>query len=139
MYHNGKYISSKPLFYDLNDKNYKSQFWASKSGDIAYVVKINMGLESYEVNTGKFKVQESHIELNKIFLNKDKLISLSNSSDGSFRNWVKREDIIEDIKDRKKIQSYSSLFAFRYNYFYISLIIFLLSVEWFYRRSNGMI
>ena len=93
LYHNGQYISSKPLLYDLNDKTYKSKFWAPKPGDIDYVIKVNKELDSHEVNSGTFKVQDSHIELNKIYLNEKKLIKLSSSTGGAFKKWDAREDI----------------------------------------------
>ena len=108
LYHDNQYISSKPLLYDLNDKSYKSKFWAPKPGEIDYVIKINRGLDSYEVNSGSFKVQESHIELNKIFLNRNKLINLSESSGGFFRNWEDRDEIIFAMKDVEKTESYVS-------------------------------
>ena len=139
LYHNKQYISTKPLLYDLNDKKYKSKFWAPKPGSIDYIIKVNKGIDSYEVNSGSFKVQESHIELNKIFLNKNKLIILSETSGGIYRDWEDRDDIISAVNDVKKNQSYVSVFTFRYNYFYIGLIILLLSLEWFYRKKNGLL
>ncbi len=138
LYQNKKYISSKPLFFDLNQKIYKSKFWAPKPGDIEYVIKVNKGLDSYEINSGKFKVQESHIELNKIFLNENKLIKLSKSSGGDFKNWDNKGDLIDIIKNVHKNELYVSTFTFRYSYFYVSLIIILLSFEWFYRKKNGL-
>ena len=139
LYHNNQYISSKPLLYDLNDKSYKSKFWAPKPGIIDYKIKSNKGIDSYEVNSGTFKVQESHIELNKIFLNKNKLTILSEKSGGIFRNWEDKDEIISEIKDVEKIEYYVSFFSFRYNYFYVSLIFILLSLEWFYRKKIGLI
>ena len=139
LYHNNQYVSSKPLLYDLNDKSYKSKFWAPKPGLIDYKIKVNKGIDSYEVNSGSFKVQESHIELNKIFLNKNKLTILSKKTGGIFRNWEDRDEIISEIKDVKKMEYYVSFFTFRHNYFYISLIFILLSLEWFYRKKNGLI
>ena len=139
LYHNDQYISSKPLLYDLNDKSYKSKFWAPKPGVIDYKIKLNKGTDSYEVNSGSFKVQDSHIELNKIFLNKNKLTILSEASGGIFRNWEDREEVIFAIEDVKKIEYYVSLFTFRQNYFYISLIFLLLSLEWLYRKKIGLI
>ena len=138
LYHNKQYISSKPLFYDLKEKIYKSKFWAPQPGEINYVIKVNKGLDSYEVNRGSFKVQESHIELNKIFLNENKLIKLSASSGGFFRNWKNKDDIINEMKSVQKIESYISFLVFRYNYFYICLIILLLAIEWFYRKKIGL-
>ena len=86
-----------------------------------------------------FKVQESHIELNKIFLDENKLINLSKSSGGSFTKWEDRDNIISMIKNVNKSESFVSLFPFRYNYFYISFIIILLSIEWFFRKKHGLI
>ena len=139
LYHNDQFISSKPLLYDLNDKSYKSKFWAPKPGFIDYKIKVNKGIDSYEVNSGSFKVQESHIELNKIFLNKNKLIILSEKSGGIFRSWEHRDEIISEITDVKKMEYYISFFTFRHNYFYFSLIFIFLSLEWFYRKKIGLI
>ena len=139
LYHDNQYISSKPLLYDLNDKSYKSKFWAPKPGIIQYIIRVNKGVDSYEVNSGSFKVQESHIELNKIFLNKNKLVILSETSGGVFKNWENRDEIISLIKDVKKIESYISINTFRNNYFYISLIFLLFSLEWYYRKKIGLI
>jgi hypothetical protein len=139
LYHNNQYISSKPLLYDLNDKSYKSKFWAPKPGLIDYKIKVNKGIDSYQVNSGTFKVQESHIELNKIFLNKNKLIILSEKSGGIFKNWEDRDEMVSEIKDVKIMEYYVSFFTFRNNYFYVSLIFILLSLEWFYRKKIGLI
>ncbi len=139
LYHNNQYISSKPLLYDLNDKSYKSKFWAPKPGVIDYKIKVNKGIDSYEVNSGSFRVQESHIELNKIFLNKNKLMLLSEANSGTFRNWENREEVISLIEDVKKVEYYVSLFTFRHNYFYVFLIFLLLFLEWFYRKKIGLI
>ncbi len=139
LYYDNQYITSKPLLFDLNDKIYKSEFWAPKPGKIEYVIKVNRGLESYKVNSGFFMVQESHIELNKIFLHEDKLINLSTSTNGHFIKWKFRDEIIPFINNIKKIESYVSLFTFRFNYFYICFIILLLSTEWLYRKRNGFI
>ena len=138
LYFDDKYIGSKPLYYDLNEKIYKSRFWAPKPGDIKYVIKVNKGLESYEVNNGTFKVQESHIELNKIFLNEQKLINLSSISNGSFQTWNNKEDVISLIDNVYRDETYISSVTLRYNYFYICLIILLLSLEWFYRKNRGL-
>ncbi len=137
LYHNNQYIGSKPLFFDLNENIYRANFWAPKPGKIEYVVKINKNLENFEVSRGAFKVQESHVELNRIFLNEEKLKNLSIMSNGIFKRWVDNEDLINKIEDVQKSKSYIAIIAFRYNYIYICLIILLLSVEWFYRRKIG--
>ena len=94
--------------------------------------------ENYEVSRGSFKVQESHIELNRIFLNEEKLKKLSTPSNGTFKRWLNKEDLIDTIEDIQKSKSYIAVIAFRYNYIYICFIILLLSLEWFYRRKIGL-
>ena len=138
LYFNGKYISSKPLFFDLKENIYKSNFWAPKPGEIEYIVKMNKGIESYKVSNGTFKVQESHVELNRIFLNKNKLINLSKKSGGYYRSWNDIDQIFDSIKEIHKSEPYVAVHIFRYNYFYICFIILLLYIEWFYRKRIGL-
>ena len=138
LYHNNSYIGSKPLFFDLNENIHKASFWAPKPGEINYVVKINKKLENYEVGRGSFKVQESHIELNRIFLNESKLKNLSTPSGGTFKRWVNNEDLIDAVENIQKLKSYNAIIAFRYNYIYICFIILLLSMDWFYRKKIGL-
>ena len=138
LYDKNQYISSKPLFFDLNENIYKAKFWAPNPGKINYLVKINKGLESYEVSRGVFKVQESHIELNSLFLNENKLINLSKISGGSFRRWKDSSLLADNINDIKRIESYIATIVFRYHYLYICSIIILLYLEWFYRRKIGL-
>ena len=99
---------------------------------------MNNKLQNYEVSRGAFTVQESHVELNRIFLNESKLKNLSISSSGLFKPWVDNEDLIDQINSIHKTKSYIAVIAFRYNYIYICFIILLLSLDWFYRRKIGL-
>ena len=81
----------------MNKNEYKSRFWAPKPGKINYLVKINKGVDSYQVSSGAFEVQESHVELNRIYLNKEKLKKISISSGGLFKFWENREELLEKI------------------------------------------
>ena len=66
---------------DLNENIHRANFWAPKPGEINYIVKINKNLENYEVSRGSFKVQESHVELNKIYAKVDlNVVSLNKDS-----------------------------------------------------------
>ncbi len=138
LYHNSQYVDSKPLFFDLNENIYRANFWAPKPGKIDYIVKINKKLENYEVSRGTFKVQESHVELNRIFLNETKLKNLSISSGGTFKFWINNKDLIDTIEDIQKSKSYTAIIKFRNNFSYLFLIILLLSLELLYRRKIGL-
>jgi len=138
LYYNDKFIGSKPLFLDINKNEYKSRFWAPKPGRIKYIVNINKGIDSYEVGNGTFEVQESHIELNRIFLNKEKLINISRASGGKFNYWVDYESLLDEINIVNKKENYIATYIIRHNYLFVSIILLILTIEWFLRRRMGL-
>ncbi|SUZ90062.1 uncharacterized protein METZ01_LOCUS42916 [marine metagenome] len=138
LYYNDKFIGSKPLFLDINKNEYKSRFWAPKPGKIKYIVNINKGIDSYEVSNGTFEVQESHIELNRIFLNKEKLINISRSSGGTFNYWMDYESLLDEINIVNKKENYIATYIIRHNYLFISIILLILTIEWLLRRRMGL-
>jgi len=139
LYYNDKFIGSKPLFLDINKNEYKSRFWAPKPGEIKYIVNINKGIDSYEVSNGTFEVQESHIELNRIFLNKEKLINISRSSGGKFNYWVDSESLLDEISIVEKKENYIATYIIRHNYLFILIILLIITIEWFVRRKMGLL
>ena len=139
LYYNDKFIGSKPLFLDINKNEYKSRFWAPKPGKIKYIVNINKGIDSYEVGNGTFEVQESHIELNRIFLNKEKLINISRSSGGKFNYWVDYESLLDEISIVNKKENYIATYIIRHNYLFILIILLIITIEWFVRRKMGLL
>ena len=138
LYYNDKFIGSKPLFLDINKNEYKSRFWAPKPGKIKYIVNINKGIDSYEVSNGTFEVQESHIELNRIFLNKEKLINISRSSGGKFNYWVDYESLLDEINIVNKKENYIATYIIRHNYLFILIILLIITIEWSVRRRMGL-
>ena len=138
LYYNDKFIGSKPLFLDINKNEYKSRFWAPKPGKIKYIVNINKGIDSYEVGNGTFEVQESHIELNRIFLNKEKLINISRSSGGKFNYWVDYESLLDEISIVNKKENYIATYIIRHNYLFILIILLIITIEWSVRRRMGL-
>ena len=139
LYYKDKFLGSKPLFLDLNKNEYKSRFWAPKPGKINYLIKINKGVESYQVSSGTFEVQESHVELNRIYLNKEKLKKISISSGGLFKFWGNREELLKKITDKNKKESFTIKYKIRQNYLFILFFLSILSLEWFLRRRIGLI
>ncbi len=138
LYHENDLIGAKSLFYDMDKNEYKSSFWAPKPGTIDYIIRLNKDSEGLQVSKGSFEVQESHIELNKIFLNEKKLRMISNSSGGKFQFWKDRDLVIDEIINKYKKEDYILHYNIRYNYLVISFIISLLIFEWFLRRRAGL-
>ena len=139
LYYNDEFLGSKPLFLDLNKNEYKSRFWAPKPGKINYIVNINRGIESYQVSSGTFEVQESHVELNRIYLNKEKLKNISISSGGVFKLWEMRKELLDKISNINERESFTVKYKIRYNYLFISIFFSVLALEWFLRRRVGLI
>ena len=139
LYYNDEFLGSKPLFLDMNKNEYKSRFWAPKPGKINYIVNINRGIESYQVSSGTFEVQESHVELNRIYLNKEKLNNISISSEGVFKLWGKRNELLDKISNINVNESFTIKYKIRYNYLFISIFFSVLALEWFLRRRVGLI
>jgi len=139
LFYNDKLLGSKPLFLDINKNEYKSRFWAPRPGKIKYIVNINRGLDSYEVSSGTFEVQESHIELNRIFLNQEKLKNISSSSGGQFIYWTDLDALSDYINILNKKENFVLKYTMRYNYYFIGIIILILTIEWFTRKKIGLI
>ena len=139
LYYNDEFLGSKQLFLDLNKNEYKSRFWAPKPGKINYIVNINRGIESYQVSSGTFEVQESHVELNRIYLNKEKLNNISISSGGVFKLWEKRKELLDKISNINERESFTIKYKIRYNYLFILIFFSVLALEWFLRRRVGLI
>ena len=139
LFYDDNLLGSKPLFYDINKNEYKSRFWAPKPGKIKYIVSINRGLDSYEVSSGTFEVQESHVELNRIFLNHDKLKNISSSSGGQFTYWTNLDILLDHINIINKKDYFVIKYTLRNNYFIISIIFLILTIEWLLRRRLGLI
>ena len=138
LYHEDDLIGAKSLFYDMDKNEYRSSFWAPNPGTIDYIIRLNKDSEGLQVSKGSFEVQESHIELNKIFLNEKKLRMISNSSGGKFHFWKDRDLVIDEIINKYKKEEYIFHYNIRYNYLVISLIMSLLIFEWFLRRKAGL-
>ena len=122
----------------MDENEYRSSFWAPNPGTIDYIIRLNKDSEGLQVSKGSFEVQESHIELNKIFLNEKKLRMISNSSGGKFQFWKDRDLVIDEIVNKYKKEDYILYYNIRYNYLVISFIISLLVFEWFLRRKAGL-
>jgi len=139
LYQDNNLIGSKPLFYDISKKEYKSEFWAPNPGKIDYVVKLNKDLESFQISNGNFEVEESHIELNRIFLNKKMLDTISENSNGKFKYWSEFDSLIDDIEIKIKKEKFIQRHVLRYNTLILFLIISLLILEWIIRRRVGLL
>ena len=135
---NGQRINSKPINYDNNNGYYTGQFWASKSGQLDYEVEFIHGDKSMIVNQGSVQVQESQVELNHVYLNKDPLKKLAELGDGTFRHWDNRLSLISQINPVTKLETFYSKVVLHDSRWLVMCILGLLSAEWVLRRRLGL-
>ena len=139
IYSQEKNINSKPVVYDSKTGFYKGQFWASKTGKLEYDIELIYGDRSLIVSEGSFQVQESQIELDHVFLNEGPLVQLSEATDGSFHHWSDRLSILNKINRQSNNQKSYTRIIMHNNWWIFFIIIFILTLEWLYRRRIGMI
>ena len=136
---NGNIVSTKPIIYDPITGLFRSQFWASQSGTINYEIEFDQSGKSYIMGRGSFQVQESQVELNQVYLNEKPLQRLAEVSNGMYKNWDRRNDIISLMLPVSKKQSLAYKFDLNENILFFIIILGLLTSEWIIRRKIGLI
>lgn len=136
--HNGKRINTKPIHFNENTGNYFGQFWASQSGQLDYIIELNIGDKLMTVGEGLIQVQESQVELNHVYLNKGPLKTVTEKNNGQFRHWDERSSLIKGISPNSKIETYYSKIVLHDSWWIFSLLIGILSAEWLLRRRLGL-
>ena len=139
IYSEGIKINTKPLIYDTKTNYYKGQFWASQSGRLDYEIELIYGDKSIIVNDGSVQIQESQIELNHVYLNKDPLVKLADITYGSFENWDNRISILSKVNNQSNNEITQSRIIINNSRWAFIFIILLLASEWILRRRKGMI
>ena len=138
IYFNEKIISTKPIIYDPVTGLFHSQFWASNSGEIYYEVEFDKSGKSHIMGRGSFIVQESQVELNKVYLNQKQLQRFAEGSNGIYKSWDRRNDIISHLSPIYKKESLAYIIFLNENIIFFLLILGLLSSEWIVRRKIGL-
>ena len=139
VFSNDSLINTKQLFYDSNKKNYEGKFWASKSGKLDYRIEMFDEEKSRIVSEGEIHVQESQIELNKVFLNELPLKKLANQTNGTFNLWDSREELINVIEKKIEKTMGNTRIVLKENIAILISLFILVSIEWFLRRRLGLL
>ena len=99
-----------------------------------------VGSETFEGKEphGYFRVEQGMIELKNVYLNKEILVGLSESSGGKYFPWSDRNKIIEDLSITKSKRFYSYTINFSHWPPLLVLIVLFLTAEGAIRRSRGL-
>ena len=139
VFSNDSLINTKQLFYNSNKKNYEGKFWASKAGKLNYKIEMFDEEKSRIVSEGEIHVQESQIELNKVFLNELPLKKLANQTNGTFNLWDSREKLINSIEKKVEKTVGNTRLVLKEKIGLVIFIFMLVSIEWFLRRRLGLL
>ena len=139
LYLEDQIISKKQLNYDPIKDEFRSQFWASQSGNLDFDIKFDQSGSSHIMGRGSFQVQDSQIELNKVYLDEKSLRRFSDFHNGVYKNWSNKNDLLSNIEPHFEKEFLASLFNLNSNVFYLSCILILLTIEWIFRRRIGLI
>ena len=139
VFSNDSLINTKQLFYDSNNKTYEGKFWASKAGNLNYKIEFLEDEKSRIIGEGEIHVQESQIELNKVFLNEYPLKKLAEATNGSFYRWDSLEELanITTTKVDKSLGIIRVVLKQRIGIFIFLIII--ISIDWILRRKMGLL
>ena len=135
---NDSILSSKKIEYDRKNNEYYSSMIASSPGIVSYFID-NINGKSSNISSRSFRVKESHIELNNIFLNEKLLKSLSKNTGGKFYFWKDKEDLLVNFNQIKNETFNNEIFYLNRNTLFLMLILLLFIIEWIIRRKYGLI
>jgi hypothetical protein len=138
VFNKGQRINSRPITYNKSSKSYTGDFWASQPGNLEYQIEFLENNKSIVVSNGTIKVQESQIELNNVFLNRNPLEKLSIKTNGQFLLWKDRMTIFDKITNQYKNETFQSIFYLYKEVILFIFCIFLLVSEWILRRTKGL-
>ena len=135
----GQKINSKPIKYNKKTNSYIGSFWASQPGNLQYEIELLYENLPVIVSTGTVQVQESQIELNKVFLNRGPLETLSNKTNGKFILWDQRLEILTNITNEFRNDTINSIIYLHKKIWIFLILILFLTLEWSFRRKLGLL
>ena len=127
--------------YELNynpvNDQWETRFLAGKPGSYTFEINLENESDNY-TQQGSLIIDESQIELNQVSLNNKILEFISSHTNGRYLQWESRADLIENIKPELKQEIIVKNARLNENIYSLSLLILLISIEWYIRRRIGL-
>ena len=133
--HEEKYYGD--IDYNYERDRWEGEFRASKPG--SYLYKLFMAESNQPFQTGTFKVLESQIELNQVYLNQDLLKNISKNTNGKYFHWDDRDELLKLISPKVRREFKADIIKLTESRFVLIMLIILLCIEWTLRRIKGLI
>ncbi|MDP2301062.1 MAG: VWA domain-containing protein [Ignavibacteria bacterium] len=127
----------------LGNGIYEGAFESSSAGDYSFIGKAVLNKKELGKDNGRFSVGETNIELMNPIADFEYLMLLSQLNNGSFYNHSDYSQIFNELEKISKNSLQEKMSVAEYNLWsdhrLLILLIFLLALEWFIRKREGMI
>jgi len=131
-------VNRTELHFNPDKGTWEGQLWASKPGEYTYEIEVREG-QKVVSQTGYFQVQESEIELNRVYVNQPLLAALAKETGGTYVPWTSRAAIVSQILPQTLKESHLTIYKLNEELWAVLLIIGLLAIEWGLRRRFGLL
>ena len=84
-------------------------------------------------------VNESQIELNKVFLNERLLKKIAATTNGNYFNWNSRSELIDYINPKTVVKQKFTQIELRNEWWILIGILIFLTFEWSIKRRAGLV
>ena len=137
VFHKSENRFSSNIDYNLEKDRWEGEFRASKPGE--YSFKIFIDEFGDPIQSGKFNVLESQIELSQVYLNQKLLTEISEKTKGEYYHWDDKDKLINSIEPKFRRSLKADVIKLTQSRFVLFMVILILFIEWFTRRKNGLI
>ena len=135
---NDSIISSTELQFNPLLRRWEGSLWASSPGTNEFIVKYQDNSGTYE-QKGKFYVEKSQVELNKVFLNEELLKYISGETKGEYYHLSNMDSMITHLNPKITLTSEINKTRPFEKWWMVVILISILSLEWGIRRKFGFL
>tara|TARA_B100000315_G_scaffold257791_1_gene307799 strand:- start:3138 stop:5312 length:2175 start_codon:yes stop_codon:yes gene_type:complete len=133
-----KTVAVYPLKYYSANTGWEGRYFASEPGNYSYTIECLNGDVIVGSHEGEYKVIESQIELNRVFLNEQLLSEVTQKTGGAFVKWSDRGNISNILNYPEKEITLNQEISVSHWMPLSILLIISLSFEWIFRRMIGL-
>ena len=135
---NDSIVSSTELQFNPLLERWEGSLWASFPGTNEFIVEYQDNSGTYE-QKGKFYVEKSQVELNKVYLNEELLKYVSGETGGEYYHWANIDSMISHISPKITLMTVSNKTRPFEKGWIVIILISILSLEWGLRRKFGFL
>ena len=137
IYYEDELVNSKPIIYNKDLGIYEGYFYASKPGELDYAIEFLNEKNQFVSKKNTIQIQESQVELNKVYLDNRGLNLLAKKTNGDFYFWDNRNEFANVLE--KNIKNINVKYFKKFimvSWFFVALFL-LLGIEWYIRNKKG--